>query len=115
MNHFEVFVEQPLVKPVVLLITGYFNETKLQHLNLVPVPVLPLPGHGPVERLRPPLSDRLAVHQAVGEPQLEPQGAHLHARCTHLITYETLQACASISVSKLCNFHLPYLVNFVKI
>ena len=27
---------------------------------------------------------------------------------------ETLQACASISVPKLCNFHLPYLVNFVK-
>ena len=29
-------------------------------------------------------------------------------------TVLTLQACASISVSKLCNFHLPYLVNFVK-
>ena len=28
--------------------------------------------------------------------------------------YETLQACASISVQKLCNFHLPYLVNFVR-
>ena len=28
--------------------------------------------------------------------------------------YDTLQACASISVSKRCNFHLPYLVNFVK-
>ena len=28
--------------------------------------------------------------------------------------YETLQACASVSVSKLCNLHLPYLVNFVK-
>ena len=27
--------------------------------------------------------------------------------------YETLQACASISVSELCNFHLPYLVIFV--
>ena len=26
---------------------------------------------------------------------------------------ETLQACTSISVSKLCNFHLPYLVTFV--
>ena len=30
------------------------------------------------------------------------------------ISYETLQACASISVSKLCKLHLPYLVNFVK-
>ena len=29
-------------------------------------------------------------------------------------SYETLQACASISVPKLCNFHLQYLVNFVK-
>ena len=28
--------------------------------------------------------------------------------------YETLQACASISVPKLCNFHLQYLANFVK-
>ena len=28
--------------------------------------------------------------------------------------YETLQACASISVSKLCNFPLLYLLNFVK-
>ena len=27
--------------------------------------------------------------------------------------YETLQACASISVSKLCNFPFPCLVNFV--
>ena len=30
------------------------------------------------------------------------------------IEYETLQAFASISVSKLCNFSLPCLVNFVK-
>ena len=30
------------------------------------------------------------------------------------LVYETLQACASISVLKLCNFPLPYLVNFVK-
>ena len=30
------------------------------------------------------------------------------------LLYETLQACASISVPKLCNFHLQYLVNFVK-
>ena len=29
------------------------------------------------------------------------------------VTYETLQACASISGSKLYNFHLPYLVTFV--
>ena len=28
--------------------------------------------------------------------------------------YETLQACASISVPKLCNFHFQYLVNFLK-
>ena len=28
--------------------------------------------------------------------------------------YETLEACASISVPKLRNFHLLYLVNFVK-
>ena len=28
--------------------------------------------------------------------------------------YKSLQACPSISVSKLCNFHLTYLVNFVK-
>ena len=27
--------------------------------------------------------------------------------------YDALQACTSISVSKLCNFHLPYLVTFV--
>ena len=27
--------------------------------------------------------------------------------------YDTLQACASISVSKLYNIHLPYLVTFV--
>ena len=29
-----------------------------------------------------------------------------------VFTYEALQACASISVSKLYNFHLPYLVTF---
>ena len=28
--------------------------------------------------------------------------------------YKTLQACASISVPKLCNFNLQYFVNFVK-
>ena len=32
----------------------------------------------------------------------------------HTLHKETLQACASISVPKLCNFHLQYLVNFVK-
>ena len=31
----------------------------------------------------------------------------------HLNVNETLQACASISVSKLYNFHFPYLVTFV--
>ena len=34
-------------------------------------------------------------------------------RESFMFTQETLQACASISVSKLCNFPLPYLVNFV--
>ena len=29
------------------------------------------------------------------------------------VGYDTLQACALISVSKLSKFHLPYLVNFV--
>ena len=28
-------------------------------------------------------------------------------------SYDTLQACASISLSNLCTFHLPYLVTFV--
>ena len=36
-------------------------------------------------------------------------------RDTDFATSETLQACASISVSKLCNFPLPCLVNFVNI
>ena len=31
----------------------------------------------------------------------------------YFLQYDTLQACASISVSKLDNFHLPYLVTFV--
>ena len=37
-----------------------------------------------------------------------------HADIANLARYKTLQACASISVPKLCNFHLQYLVNFVK-
>ena len=36
-----------------------------------------------------------------------------NAACIDLC-YETLKACASISVSKLCQFSLPYLVNLVK-
>ena len=34
--------------------------------------------------------------------------------CDITFPYETLQACASISVPKLCNFPLQYLVNFIK-
>ena len=38
---------------------------------------------------------------------------HYMTKTVRSKTYDTLQACAPISVSKLCNFHLPYLVTFV--
>ena len=41
-------------------------------------------------------------------------GVNIHSKFQLPSSYETLQACASISVPKLCNFHLQYLVNFVK-